>query len=206
MIGVITLTMARKLNSNLASSLMFGTPLVGLEWCLWLQNGQDHSYNQWTYFFLLGWVTSPCIVSLILLALVPIIVPSVTLKSSGSTSRSCCPWTEFISGKLNKKNSVIPRARGDLQRGRKSSRNKHLALVFGDFKYFKCDGLGYIASECPNWWVMVIHYAQDNENVEEKPEETESEEINEENVKFAYEGEILMILRILNQKVKLEEE
>ena len=66
MIGVRTLTIARQLNSKLASYLMFGPPLVGLEWSLWLQNGPNHLYSQWSYVFLLGRVTSPCIASLIL--------------------------------------------------------------------------------------------------------------------------------------------
>ena len=33
-----------------------------------------------------------------------------------------------------------------------------------------------------------MHYSQDIANVDEYPEEQESEEIEEENVKFAYEG------------------
>ena len=89
--GVRKLTITRQLNSNLASSLIFGPPLVGLEWSVCVQNGPDHSCNQWAYFSLLGRVASPCIASLILLAHGLAIVPSKNVRSSGSTSQSCCP-------------------------------------------------------------------------------------------------------------------
>ncbi|XP_073107199.1 uncharacterized protein [Elaeis guineensis] len=72
-----------------------------------------------------------------------------------------------------------------------------------DIKYFKCLGYGHIASECPNKRVMFIRESQ--EEIESE-DEAILEEVKEDYVEFADEGELVVIRRNLNLQAKVDDE
>ncbi|XP_073112245.1 uncharacterized protein [Elaeis guineensis] len=72
-----------------------------------------------------------------------------------------------------------------------------------DIKCFKCLGYSHIASECPNKRVMFIRESQ--EEIESK-DEAILEEVKEDYVEFADEGELLVIRRNLNLQAKVDDE
>uniref|UniRef100_A0A6I9QM94 Uncharacterized protein LOC105037857 n=1 Tax=Elaeis guineensis var. tenera TaxID=51953 RepID=A0A6I9QM94_ELAGV len=72
-----------------------------------------------------------------------------------------------------------------------------------DIKCFKYLGYGHIASECPNKRVMFIRESQ--EEIESE-DEAILEKVEEDYVKFADEGELLVIHRNLNLQAKVDDE
>uniref|UniRef100_A0A6I9QL81 Uncharacterized protein LOC105037582 n=1 Tax=Elaeis guineensis var. tenera TaxID=51953 RepID=A0A6I9QL81_ELAGV len=72
-----------------------------------------------------------------------------------------------------------------------------------DIKCFKCLGYGHIASECPNKRVIFIWESQ--EEIESE-DEAILEEVKEDYVEFADEGELLVIRCNLNLQAKVDDE
>ncbi|KAF7827075.1 receptor-like protein 7 [Senna tora] len=80
-----------------------------------------------------------------------------------------------------------------------------------DLKCFKCQGLGHIASECPNKRTMVLRGKEigsesddDNDSIHSSMPSLEDASSDDEDVQYPVKGESLVVRRVLNSNVKEE--
>ncbi|KAF7826402.1 Transposon Ty3-G Gag-Pol polyprotein [Senna tora] len=78
-----------------------------------------------------------------------------------------------------------------------------------DLKCFKCQGLGHIASECPNKRTMVLRGKEivsesDDDSIHSSMPSLEDASSDDEDVQYPIKGESLVVRRVLNSNVKEE--
>nr|KYP32391.1 hypothetical protein KK1_046949 [Cajanus cajan] len=97
--------------------------------------------------------------------------------------------------------------KGKAKEEKEKKNTSHTSTKTSDIKCFKCLGRGHIASQCPNKKVMIlrgqdIYSSQDEATTSPSSSEDEEEESQEESceVTYPYNGELLMMIRVLNNQ------
>nr|KYP71439.1 hypothetical protein KK1_010698 [Cajanus cajan] len=112
---------------------------------------------------------------------------------------------------IEKKKAFEPSKDLVREKGREKGKEKgkdtpHTSSRTSDIKFFKCLGRGHIASQCPTKKVIIMrvhdNYSSQKETTTSSSDSEEEASEHEENVEvtFPYEGELLMIRRLLNNQ------